>query len=350
MTNTCAILLIIDGVSDVGTVLLDGRTPLQAARLPVLDALTTVARAGLIDPVRPGLACGSDTAHLSMFGYDPCTCYRGRGAFETIGAGLPMEAGDVAFKCNFAFMQDAPPYIVTRRCVDPHFHEFAKELCPDLDGTVLPSFPDVNVFVKHAGQHRLAISIRGPNLSDQVSNTDPLSDNMSLLTSTPSASTPEAERTAKVVNCLSGRFRQLLKQHPITKESIAQGKTYSNVVLLRGAAKQIRLPPFSEVNNLHAFMVAPTKIIAGIGQTVGIDLVSLPTATGGYTTDLNAKAIACVQRLARRHPQDPHRYEYDMGIVHVKAVDEAVSLDDVLATFARIDIILVYLRLTSFAD
>lgn len=75
-----------------------GRTPLEAAAAPGLDAVAAAGVAGLMDPVEPGLACGSDTAHLSLLGYDPRVYYRGRGAFESMGAGLAMAPGDIAFK------------------------------------------------------------------------------------------------------------------------------------------------------------------------------------------------------------------------------------------------------------
>lgn len=71
---------------------------MQAACLPNLDALAAAGVNGLMDPVEPGLACGSDTAHLSLLGYNPRVYYRGRGAFESMGAGLPMAPGDIAFK------------------------------------------------------------------------------------------------------------------------------------------------------------------------------------------------------------------------------------------------------------
>jgi 2,3-bisphosphoglycerate-independent phosphoglycerate mutase len=63
-----------------------------------MNALVSCGLNGLMDSVEPGLACGSDTAHLSLLGYDPRIHYRGRGAFESMGAGLEMQAGDIAFK------------------------------------------------------------------------------------------------------------------------------------------------------------------------------------------------------------------------------------------------------------
>jgi len=96
--------VLVDGIGDVAIPSLGGRTPLEAARAPRLDALAAAGVAGLMDPVEPGLACGSDTAHLSLLGYDPRVYYRGRGAFESMGAGLAMAPGDIAFKVGSPFL------------------------------------------------------------------------------------------------------------------------------------------------------------------------------------------------------------------------------------------------------
>lgn len=125
------VLLLVDGLGDVSVPSLRDRTPLQAARTPALDALAAAGCSGLLDPVAPGLACGSDTAHLSLLGYDPRRCYRGRGAFESMGAGLEMAAGDVAFKCNFAVV-DAQTRVVTSRRADRQFEEHGRARPPNV--------------------------------------------------------------------------------------------------------------------------------------------------------------------------------------------------------------------------
>ena len=86
-----------------------------------------------MDSVEPGRACGSDTAHLGIFGYDPRETYRGRGAFESMGAGCSVDPGDIAFKCNFATM-DGRTGIVTARRVDRTFDVEGPVLCTALDG------------------------------------------------------------------------------------------------------------------------------------------------------------------------------------------------------------------------
>ena len=68
-----------------------------------------------MDPVETGLACGSDTAHMNIFKYNPFIHYKGRGSFEVMGSGVPMELGEIGFKCNFAFMDQNTKIIKKRR-------------------------------------------------------------------------------------------------------------------------------------------------------------------------------------------------------------------------------------------
>ncbi|KAJ0448709.1 putative phosphoglycerate mutase (2,3-diphosphoglycerate-independent) [Helianthus annuus] len=92
------VFVLIDGLGDVSIPRFGYKTPLEAAKVPNLDAIASAGVNGLMDPVEVGLGCGSDTAHLSLLGYDPRVYYRGRGAFESMGAGLAMAPGDIAFK------------------------------------------------------------------------------------------------------------------------------------------------------------------------------------------------------------------------------------------------------------
>jgi 2,3-bisphosphoglycerate-independent phosphoglycerate mutase len=134
---------------------------------------------GLLDPVEPGLACGSDTAHMSLFGYDPRLLYRGRGAYESMGAGLEMSPGDIAFKCNFATYDPSSGLVLHRR-VDRRFEEAGPLLCSALDGLLLPSFPQHAVSCKYATEHRCGVVVKGSGLTDAISGTDPLKDNLIL--------------------------------------------------------------------------------------------------------------------------------------------------------------------------
>ncbi|CAD7705234.1 unnamed protein product [Ostreobium quekettii] len=184
------IFVMIDGVGDVSVAQLHGLTPLEAAKTPYLDALAASGFTGLLDPVEPGLACGSDTAHMSIFGYEPRRLYRGRGALESMGAGLEMSPGDIAFKCNFACL-NKDTGIVERRRADRNFESIGPQLCADLNGIKLPSFPCHEICVKYATEHRCGLVVHGCGLTDAITGTDPLKDNLPLLQSAPTDGSKE---------------------------------------------------------------------------------------------------------------------------------------------------------------
>ena len=328
----CRILwVLLDGVGDVATAPAR-RTPLELARRPHLDAVARAGLNGLVDPCEPGLACGSDTAHMSMLGYDPRRWYRGRGAFESLGAGLDMGGGDIAFKCNFATLEeerpaaraggeDPEPVVALRRC-DREFEAEGPVLCAALDGLRIPGYGDrYEVRFKYATEHRCGVVVRGPGLSDRITGTDPLKDGRRLVKcAAVERGDADAEHTARVVDALSAEIRRRLGAHPLNLERRRAGRPPANVVLLRGCGKRLDAPAFADTHGgLRACMIAPTKIIAGIGRTFGIDVLRAEGATGDYHTRLSAKA----ERAARALGAGGRERPYDFCFLHVKGIDDA---------------------------
>ncbi|KAF3443952.1 hypothetical protein FNV43_RR13642 [Rhamnella rubrinervis] len=327
--------VLIDGLGDVSIPKLGFKTPLQAAKLPNLDAIASAGVNGLMDPVEVGLACGSDTAHLSLMGYNPRVYYRGRGAFESMGAGLAMSPGDIAFKSNFATLDEKTGIVISRRA-DRHFEEEGPILCAALDGMKIPSFPQYEVRVRYATEHRCGVVVKGPKLSGNISGTDPLKDNRLLLKAEALDDTEEARHTAEVVNELSKEISRILISHPLNAKRASEGKNIANVVLLRGCGIRIEVPPFQKKHGLRPCMVAPTKIIAGLGLSLGIDILEAPGATGDYRTLLTSKATAIAKALSAPMQSSPnvfvpgedehkpgHSDGYDFGFLHIKAIDDA---------------------------
>ncbi|KAI8970500.1 2,3-bisphosphoglycerate-independent phosphoglycerate mutase-domain-containing protein [Pilobolus umbonatus] len=313
------LMFLIDGLGDVSVPERGSKTPLQLANTPWLDQLAENGLNGLLDPVEPGSACGSDTAHMSILGYNPRKNYKGRGAFECMGAGLDMNPGDIAFKCNFAYVDEKD--IVKYRRADRHFEGIGPILCHYLDGIKLPSFPNHEISVKYAIEHRCGIRVRGPNLTDTITGTDPLKDNLPLIHCTPTVDDEASRLTSKLTNELSTVLMKALKDHPINKERIRNGKNPANCVLLRGCGSCIDVPSIKRLHGFESFLIAPTCIIAGIGKTVGMDLIHVEGATGDYSTNFNAKAQACIQHIESNR--------YDFGFCHLKAVDDAGHDQDV---------------------
>ncbi|KAK6152700.1 hypothetical protein DH2020_012339 [Rehmannia glutinosa] len=328
--------VLIDGLGDVSLPRFGYKTPLQVANIPNLDAIASAGINGLMDPVEVGLACGSDTAHLSLLGYDPRVYYRGRGAFESMGAGLAMSPGDIAFKSNFATL-DEQTGVVTSRRADRHFEEEGPVLCAALDGLKIPSFPQYEVRVRYATEHRCGVVVKGPKLSGNISGTDPLKDNRLLLQAQPLDDSEEAKNTAEVVNELSKEISRILVAHPVNARRSAEGKNIANVVLLRGCGIRIEVPPFEKIHGLRPCMVAPTKIIAGLGLSLGVDILEAPGATGDYRTLLTSKATAIAKALSAPLKSCPNVFVpgedehkpgppdgYDFGFLHIKvAIDDA---------------------------
>ncbi|KAF0685826.1 Aste57867_22348 [Aphanomyces stellatus] len=316
------VFVLIDGIGDMTIDMTAYRskessvaTTLQGARTPAMDAIARAGLSGLMDPVEPGMACGSDTAHMSILGYPPTKHYRGRGSFEAMGAGLDMAPGDVAFKCNFAHLDRATNIVTTRR-VDRNFHAWGTELCPFVSAISIPSLPDVRVVCKYATEHRCGIVFKGPNLSDQITGTDPLKDNLPLQTAAPKDPTsPSAIYSSKVLNQVSAAIIENLSRHPINVAREADGLAPANVVLFRGPGERINVPNFETTHGMKSFMIAPTCIIAGLGKSLDMQLIPVAGATGDYHTNLLNKADAALRCFESR--------DFDFGFVHVKAVDDA---------------------------
>src|SRR3989304_755372 len=151
---TKIVLLVIDGLGglpDPET----GRTELETARIPNLDALAASGICGLSDPVAPGITPGSGPGHLALFGYDPIACNIGRGVLEAVGIDIKLEAGDVAARGNFCTVDEKG--IITDRRAGRISTEKSAELCRLLDGM---SIEGARVFVHPAREHRFGAVFR----------------------------------------------------------------------------------------------------------------------------------------------------------------------------------------------
>lgn len=303
------LLIIADGLGDRPTRELNGRTPLEAADKPNLRELIRSSVGGLMDPIAPGVRAGSDTSHLAIFGLDPFKYYRGRGAFEAIGAGAVLEPGDVAFRGNFATVKG--DFTVIDRRAGRKIEE-ADDLVRELNEKV-GEIDGVKVMFYHGTEHRVAVVLRGQGLSDKVSDTDPHEVDKRVLESRPLDGTKEAERTAEILNKLTRRVYEVLSQSELNKLRVSKGLPPANVILLRGASIFEGLPKFKDYTGLNAGAVSATALIKGICKQLGMDVITPPGATGGVDSNLNAKADAAAKMLE----------EKDFVFVHVKGTDAA---------------------------
>jgi len=284
------VILIADGMADRPVASLGGLTPLEAAATPHLDRLAAEGECGLMDPIAPGIRAGSDTSHLALLGYDPHSCYSGRGPFEAAGVGLEVKAGDICFRCNFATV-DENLLLTDRRA--GRINEGTKELAAALEGMTLG---ETRCFFKESVEHRAALVLRGPGLGHEVSDVDPHGEGKKILLAR--GKDEKSEKTAALLNEFVARSHEILRSHPVNLERKAQGKPPANIVLPRGAGVAPHLESFQARHGLTGAAVVETGLIAGIARYLSLDLPAVPGATGGYDSDELALARAVISALA----------------------------------------------------
>ncbi|MCX6776427.1 MAG: 2,3-bisphosphoglycerate-independent phosphoglycerate mutase [Candidatus Micrarchaeota archaeon] len=297
-----AILIICDGLGDRQ---IKGRTPLQMARRPNMNMLASKGITGMMHTIAPGVIPGSDTAHLALFSYDPHTYYQGRGVYEALGAGLELEDGDIAFRCNFATVNDR--MVVTDRRAG-RISGVGAELAKGLNGQKVDS---TEIVFKATTEHRGVLVLRGEGLSRNVSDVDPHESNMSVMKSKPLDGTMEAKRTAFVLNRFTELSHEVLKDNPINVEREKKGKPPADIVLARGSGAYSRLDSLQERYGVKSACVAGGALYKGVAKAVGMDIIDVEGATGTADTNLAAKVAAVKSALG----------EYDIIFLHIKATD-----------------------------
>ena len=290
----------------MGDRLTKGETPLEAANKPYMDRIARKGITGVMDTVRTGIRPGSDTAHLSLFGYDPFKTYTGRGPFEAYGAGLDLKKGDVAVRCNFATLKEGK--IIDRRAGR---YEFGlKELTKELKGI---GIDDVETIFKQCKGHRAVLILKGDNLSSEISDTDPEGLGIPPSKSIPLDNNPDSERTAEILNEFTVMSQKILSGHEVNKERMKKGKLPANIVLVRGAGLKPELPSFESRYGVKGVCISATSLIIGVSRATGMDIIEVKEATGHVDSDIGRKAEAAINALK----------EYDFVFLHIKGTDEA---------------------------
>jgi 2,3-bisphosphoglycerate-independent phosphoglycerate mutase len=255
-TPSKIVLLVVDGLG--GLAHPDtGRSELETAYLPNLDAMAQESACGLTTPVLPGVAPGSGPGHLALFGYDPLKYMIGRGALEALGIEAELLPGDVAARGNFCTVDDSGSLVDRRAGRIPT--ELSTPLCHRLDGIELDG---VQVDVFPVQDYRFVLRLRAEGLSEQVSETDPQITGVPALEVKPLE--PAAKKTAQLVNQFVDQARRLLAE-----------EERANMVLLRGWAQLPSLPPMGEVYRLNPAAIAAYPMYRGLATVA--DMKILPT-------------------------------------------------------------------------
>ncbi len=318
------IFLVLDGAAD--SITQHEPTALESANKPALDSLAKHAICGLQYPIAPGVAPESDAAVMSLLGYEPEKYYTGRGPLEALGAGLELREGyEVAFRGNFATIDEKTLRIIDRRVGRSLTTQEARELAKALDGMELCG-GEGYARVRATVGHRVAVVIGGrERLSDEVDNIDPAyvrkglvsvavpNPDMRLKKCRPLRDTPEARRTCKLVDDFVSKSIEILSTHPINKEREKRGLLKANVVLLRDAGGRLpRLPPISQLYNRSFAAIVEMPVEKGIARAASMKIYEVEPPSGDLQRDLPERLDATLRALA----------ENDVVYVHLKGPDE----------------------------
>ncbi len=300
------ILVISDGLGDIPNPTLLGKTPLEAETYPTLDKLAREGITGIMDPLRPGVPAGSDTAHIAIFGENPFEVYSGRGYLEALGVDLDLGLSDIGFRVNFATVEGG--VIVDRRAGrDP-------EGLPELVQYIRDHITlDVPFLFKEATGTRAALVLQGEGLSCKVSNGDPHTEGKAPLMVAPRDKNPASSYTARMVNEFVTQAGHLLADHPVNRGRVAAGKLPANYLLVRGAGVRPCVTALPEKYGITAACIAATALIRGVATCFGLSIYPVEGITGEYDTDTDAKAKAVIAAIKT----------YDFVFAHFKATDTA---------------------------
>jgi len=317
------LMIIADGLGGRPTDL-NGKTCLQAADTPEIDGLLAKRGAGgLMDPIGNGVRPGSDTAHLSLFGYDPYKYYTGRGVFEAAGIGMNLTENDVCFRTNFATI-DKDGNIADRRA--GRISEGQDELEEALKGLKSEKFPEVEVRFKRSTEHRGALCLRGPELGGNVSPTDPHELGIPIPDST--GQDEASKKTAAVLNEVTKQARDILSDHRINELREEEGKLPANAIISRGSAKYPEIPSVEEKYGVTASVVAAGALYIGVARVAGLEYKPVEGATGTVDSNILNKAKMAVSEL---------KGGKDMVFVHFKGADNASHDHDAKAKVKYIE-------------
>ena len=297
------LVLLGDGMSDEPCAELDGKTPLQAAHTPNMDRLAQAGLVGLAHTVPDGLPPGSDVANLSVFGYDPRSCYTGRSPLEAISMGVELGPEDVAFRMNLVTMTPHNGKIYMEDFSAGHIgseesHKLVATLQQELGN---------EQFEFHAGvgYRHLLVWRHG---KDGMTATPPhdISGKKVL------EYLPKGDGAEELINLMNSS-QMVLHNHPVNKQREEREELPATSIWLWGHGKSPVLEPYKEKFGLSGAVISAVDLMKGIGLSAGLEVINVPGATGYIDTNYKGKAEAALEALER----------LDFVYVHVEAPDEA---------------------------
>lgn len=297
------IVLLGDGMSDEKIDQLGNKTPLQAANTPNMDYMAKRGRLGLARTVPAGLPPGSDVANLSVFGYDPRSCYTGRSPLEAASMGIDLLPEDVAFRINLVNLEARGGRLLMKDYSAGHIstaegRELVEALQKELGSDEFQFYPGISyrhLLVWRGGREQIVATpphdITGESILEYL---------------------PKGDGADKLIALMNGS-QLVFHNHPQYRSRLDAGKIPANSIWLWGQGKAPRMQTYLEKFALTGTVISAVDLIRGIGVYAGLDIVKVEGATGYIDTNYSGKAEAALKALETA----------DYVYLHVEAPDEA---------------------------
>lgn len=292
-----------DGMADKPIEELGGKTPLAYANTPTMDRLSKMSEIGMVHTIPEGMKPGSDTANLSVLGYDPKKYYTGRSPLEALSIGVDMKATDVALRCNIVTVStDDLPY-EEKTIIDHSSGEISTEDAAVLLEAVKKELEtDTYKFYVGTSYRHLTIWDKG-----EVVELTPPHDVLGQKIG-------QYLPADKVLREMQEKSYKILANHPINVERMKKGLNPANSLWFWGAGTRPCVTSFEEKNGKKGAMISAVDLLKGIAVGSEMKVIEVEGATGGLETNYEGKAQAAVDVLLKEG--------YDLAYIHVEAPDE----------------------------
>lgn len=297
------VIVLGDGMADEPIGELGGLTPLEYAGTPTLDALAEVSEIGLAYTIPEGMSPGSDTANLSVLGYDPKVYYTGRSPLEALSIGVDMKPDDVALRTNLITVSDGDEPYEEKTILDHSSGEISTEDAAVLLDAVRKELEDdIYHFYVGTSYRHLLIWEKGSVI--------PLTPPHDVLGQKVGDHLPADEKLCE----MQKRSYEILSRHPINLERKKKGLNQANSCWFWGAGTRPALTSFEEKNHKKGAMISAVDLLKGIAVGAGMKNIAVEGANGQLHTNYEGKAQAAADTLLKDG--------FDFVYVHVEAPDE----------------------------
>ena len=292
-------IIIPDGAADEPLKELGGKTPLEAADIPNIDAISAQGRQGMVHTIPPGMTAGSDVAQICLLGYDPVRYYSGRAPLEAVAMDIKLQPDDWCFRCNLVTFSD-------NKMADHSAGHISTKEAALLIEELQKAFSDLPVKLYTGVSYRHLCVISGQDFDVR---TQPPHD---MIGEKISKNLPKGKGAAMLEEMIA-RSQQLFDNHEINRTRRDLGENPVSSIWLWGEGKKAMLESFKKRFGLKGATITAVDLVRGISKLIGFDVIDVEGATGYVDTNYEGKANAAIEALN----------DHDIVFVHVEGPDEA---------------------------